>query len=502
MLYSHNDSAILLGCLLNNPSLLLSEKYPIDKDDFIDNRFHRILFVCVQQLASQGAKEISAIDVMEFIKPYPIQYEVLQDNNAVEFIETVKKLSKADNIDVYYKIVRKMSLLRSYKNQGFDISEIYNVNGDEEQERRKLNGYEIDDIIKYFEAKILSIQKKFKQDAMVKEIQAGIGFESIKESFKTTPYFGACLQSPYQTTLYRGWCKGQLLLRSAPSGFGKTAIAVGDLCSVCANEYWDEQAQDFIPNANKQGNGLYINTELDLETELTPIFVAWISNVSRSNIMDGKYEGNEEYRVDRAIQILKESGIFLVDDPRFTLASLREEIREHIIQHQVESVVMDYIQDNGVISKEMAKTHAVVARDTIVLNMADTFKMWAKEFNLRFMSMTQLNGIEKINEIIDEACLAGGKAIKNKLDAGSIIMYPRKKELALTEMMAHKKGFGDNMKCNLVAHNYKIRFGKYGTNVKLFQHVDLGTGRIYDLYCTNLFDEPLKVEKTLPKKGE
>ena len=42
--------------------------------------------------------------------------------------------------------------------------------------------------------------------------------------------------------------------------------------------------------------------------------------------------------------------------------------------------------------------------------------------------MTQLNGNEKTAEIIDESCLAGGKAVKNKLDAGCISLYPRKKE--------------------------------------------------------------------------
>lgn len=490
MLYDSQAANLLLGALMNDPTLFFNDKYKLKKDDFEPNRFHKILYVAAENVAKQGVEEITEVEVGSFMSAYPKQLEVLKDNNFVEFIPSVKKLAKSGNVEYYWNTVRKYSLLRSYEDAGFNVDEIYDSGN--------LAQYSLEQINNHFESKFLDIKQRFALNNGMQCMKAGDGFEDTKEAFKEDPYFGAMIQSPYQTTLYRGWCKGHLLLRSAPSGFGKTAIAVGDLCNICATEYWDEHKKCFIKNPNKEGAGLYINTELDLEKELTPIFVAWISNVDRSKIMDGKYEGDEEARVNRAIQILHESEIYLCDDPRFSLQSLEQTIKHHILKYNVETVVMDYIQDNGVVSKEMKKTHEVVARDTIVLNMADTFKTWAKIYNLRFLSMTQLNGNEKINDIIDEACLAGGKAIKNKLDAGSIIMFPRKKELAMTEIYGKKKGF-EQLECNMVSHCYKTRFGKYGSNIKIFQHVALGTGRVIDLYCTNAVNEYIKVEKIMLK---
>ena len=142
----------------------------------------------------------------------------------------------------------------------------------------------------------------------------------------------------------------------------------------------------------------------------------------------------------------------------------------------------------------MKKTHEIVARDTIILNMAEELKTWARTYNIGIYTSTQLNGNEKTQDIIDESCLSGGKAVKNKIDAGNIIMYPRKKELTIFDKIDERKGFG-NVKPNLISHNYKVRFGKYGSNIKIYQYADLGTGRITDLCCTNVLNQPIKIEK-------
>ena len=49
----------------------------------------------------------------------------------------------------------------------------------------------------------------------------------------------------------------------------------------------------FITNKSRAGASLFINTEMDLRNELDPMFIAWISNVDRSHIIDGKY-GDEK----------------------------------------------------------------------------------------------------------------------------------------------------------------------------------------------------------------
>lgn len=494
MIYSSSIADRLLACYLQEPSLLLNSKYPLDKDEFII-QFQKILYVVIYNLAVNGCKSISIMDIEEWLKPYTAQYNVYKENNGDEYISTVIELVDYENFESYYKHFRKFSCLREYKENGFDIKKFWDEEKTEESQIENLNNYEIEDIINEFGSLQENIKFKYLQ-TVSEEMKCGDGFESIKEMFKDTPYFGAIMCSPYQTSLYRGWCRGHLLLRSAPSGFGKTILAVGELCNVCATEIWDDKVGDFIVNPNYQEcGGLFINTEMDLATELTPMFIAYISNVPRSTIMDGKYESKEqEERVDRAIEILHESDIFLVDDPKFTLASIESTIKKYVYGHNVGYVIFDYLQDNGIIGKEMKKTHEIVARDTIILNMAEELKTWARTYNIGIYTSTQLNGNEKTQDIIDESCLSGGKAVKNKIDAGNIIMYPRKKELTIFDKIDERKGFG-NVKPNLISHNYKVRFGKYGSNIKIYQYADLGTGRITDLCCTNVLNQPIKIEK-------
>lgn len=509
-IYSINASNFLLSSLLNNTNLLYKNSYPLSKDDFAPNLAHKILYVSICMLADNGCLEIDSKEIITFLEGgYEAQLNALKeeisDGNIVYYIDTLKELDNTKSYEYWYNEVRKRTLLRKYRDNGFDISEFWNEDKSEEKNIAKLNTTTLSDIIGYFDKVQTELRHEFIVEENMQRIQAGVGFKQVKEDFKDAPFFGSCMVSPYQTTLYRGWVKGHLLINSSPSGFGKSIRAVGELCNVCATELWNEQTQSWEVNKNRQGSGLFINTEMDLMLELNPCFVAYISNVPRNKIMDGIYDSKEqEERVDRAIQILEESKIFLVDDPRFTLRSIEDNIKYYKETANIQYMVFDYIQDNGVIGKEMKTTHEVIARDTIILNIADNLKVFAKQYDIGIYSMTQLNGNEKTAEIIDESCLSGGRAIKNKLDAGCISIYPRKKEQKLTEgLLQHwisdnaRGQFSEDIKPNIVMHNYKVRFSKYGVGIKLYQYLDKGTGRCIDMYCTDVFDNPINIDKTV-----
>ena len=509
-LYSINAGNFVLSSLLNNTELLYKNSFPLSKEDFKPNLSHKILYISICQLADKGCLVIDAKELITYLEGgYEEQLNALKedisDGNIIGYIDTLKQLDNTKSYEYWYNEVRKRSLLRKYRDSGFDITEFWDSDKSEEKNTIKLNSVSIDDIVKHFDRIQIEMRHEFIVEENMQRVQAGVGFKQVKEDFKNTPFFGACMVSPYQTTLFRGWVKGHLILNSAPSGMGKTITAVGELCNVCATEVWNSEKQCWEKNKNRRGAGLYINTELDLMKELNPCFVAYIADVPRHNIMDGVYDSKEqEDRVDRAIEILEESKIFLVDDPRFTLRSIEDNIRYYKETNNIQYMVFDYIQDNGCVGKEMKATHEVVARDTIVLNIADNLKVFAKQYDIGMYSMTQLNGNEKTAEIIDVACLAGGKAIQNKLDAGCISLYPRKKEEKFTEgllqhwLSEHKRGeFGENFKPNVIRHNYKVRFSKYGVGIKLYQYLDKGTGRCIDLYCTDMFDNPINIDKTI-----
>ncbi len=46
-------------------------------------------------------------------------------------------------------------------------------------------------------------------------------------------------------------------------------------------------------------------------------------------------------------------------------------------------------------------------------------------------------------------------------------------------------------------HNYKVRFSKYGVGIKIYQYLDKSTGRCIDMFCTDMYDNPINIDKTI-----
>ena len=143
MLYDIASSRMLLGIILNNCTLLYNGRYKLSREDFSPNLFHKTLFAIAERLAESGIDEIDEKAVCTFIEStelYAPQKEILEDNDYIEFIPTIKQVVKtsAETIDYYYDNVRKWSLLRDYQNQGFDITEIYDESKNEDEQRQKI----------------------------------------------------------------------------------------------------------------------------------------------------------------------------------------------------------------------------------------------------------------------------------------------------------------------------------------------------------------------------
>lgn len=494
MLYDHNAGSIVLGAIFNEPSLCMNDKFPLTKDDFYDKetkegeRAHQILFVAAQQLAQMGVTEINGVDVGEFMKSYEPQLECLEDNQYLDFIDFAKELGGVNNFEYYYKVVRKFSLLRACKKNGFDISGIY------DEEDGKIDTISLEDITNFFEGKLARLSKKYHTTKRLVEYRAGENFAINKEKFKEEPLVGNSFQSPYFNAIFRGLYG--LVLRSANSGGGKTSLAVGDLCKTSVLEYWDSEQKCWVKNKSRCGPGLFINSEMSLETELDPIFIAWISNVPRNHILDGKYEPGEEERVDYAGEVLKASEIYLVDDPDFTIHSLTATIADYAINYKVKTVCFDYISNNVFLQSEIASKSKVAQReDMILLALTNALKQISRKYDVQILSGTQLNSRDNEIQYVNESLLMGGKGQTRKCDSCMIMLPPTKKELELTEPYKRRKGIGEILTPNFVSHIVKGRASKYPKYIKVFQYIDLGTGRSYDLYVTDRNNNLIKVEK-------
>ena len=497
-LYDMSSANMILGYIFNDTSYLSSSKYKLNKEDFYNEntkngyQFHRILFSTALNLSINGAKTIDEVAVTEYVEKYRVQYNILCDNDYQDFIENVKYIAKNDDFLIYYERFKKCILLAEYKEKGFDINHFFNLDGDEVEERGKLENYTIEDIVNYYEGLQAEIKKDFLVNKNVREYKAGSKFKETQAKLKETPLLGSSFQSPYLNAIFNG--KYGFLFRSGKSGSGKSMLSYADIMKTCATHYWDEEKQDFVENESFCGGGLIISTELELETELEPMLVAWISNIDRKYSRKQNFPSKEiEERWNKAGEILNNSPIYLIDLPDFTIKQLEEMIRYYVLKKGVTDVCFDYVQCSPYVNREAAKELGIPAREDLsLLFQTDRLKTLQRELGISLISGSQLNGREDEMPRPTEACLAGGKSQIRKLDGCMIMLPPKKQELEAISKIKSRRGF-NNRKCNRVTHIIKGRSNEYEDYIKIAEEVDLGTGRTYHICVLDKDNNPYKV---------
>ena len=392
---------MLLGCLMNNTQLLFNPSYPLTKADFDPEPVHRIIFVATCKLAEAGAGSVSEVEIDNYVKDYPAQYEILNDSNFLDFVPTVKELCSPESFELYYTTLRKFSLLRELKEDGYNIADYYDEMLDETEQMAKLNKWTIGEILTDIEFKSAKLRTKYDVKYVRNEIKAGENVAERLEAFKEQPSFGALFQSGYLSTIWNGWCRGHLGLRGAPSGVGKSRLAVADLTKVGAKEIWCPKVNDFIVNDNYQSPTLFVATEQDIETEVEPMFWSAVSGVEYRSIKNGLCTPDEEKRVIKAGEIIADSNLHITSMPNFNTKSLTRKIKEMVECEGIGYCVFDYMEQQGDISQEYREVVGSAGRqDQVLLYLATELKTMAEDMNVGILTSQQVANQQKTKLIL------------------------------------------------------------------------------------------------------
>ena len=161
--------------------------------------------------------------------------------------------------------------------------------------------------------------------------------------------------------------------------------------------------------------------------------------------------------------------------------------------------------NNGFVAKEISNETKVPQReDMVLLTLTDRLKQAQRKYGVGLISSCQTNGNELNCAYPTEACLAGGKSQVRKTDGTYVMLQPTNKELEQTKPIFDKiiRGNFGIEEPNNVIHIIKGRASKYPKHMKVFQYIDLGTCRYYDLYCTDKNNCPINVDKLIIEEDE
>lgn len=475
----------IIGNIMATPEKLQDPSFVLSSRDFVD-QFHKIIFSAVGKIiySNINIKNVTPIDVDNYLSSYPALYKVWSDNNGLKYCTDALEMKNSNAYDGDYITIKKFSLLRNYIENGIDVTSIFDFETNDlvklTKENVNLEKLDIGDIVEHFTNKIIDIRDDWQSESeTIKDFKAGDDLDGLLERLKLNPDLGFPFINKMYNTLFRGMRKGKFLLRSGATGTGKTRQAIMDVCSLaCTSMY--VTGEGWI-NLGPAKPALLISTEIDQE-ELQTIMLAFITGVADSDIKNGNYDKATEIRLKKGIEILKGSKLSLSYIEDFSISDIEMKIEQHIINEGVEYVAFDYIQMTPKLSKSMNTNFGTTLReDQILVHFASALKNIATRYKIFIESSTQLNRGSKEVENRDASSLRGGLSTADKIDYGILTFKVTNDDLsALSPIL--KKGFGEETP-NFSHWVFKNRAGI--DHIIIWTYMDLGTMREKILFVTD-----------------
>jgi replicative DNA helicase len=484
----------VVGNVFNNPQILdFTDKYTITEDDFPDE-FHRVAFGAIYKIHDLGADRITLENISDFLSSRPKSAATFKQNKGEEWLLKVAESCLPEAFDYYYSRLKKFSLLRAYDNYGVDVSDIYDADNILDTKKKQLqedllDNSTLEQIADKVENKIEGIRLKYVDDAFGQAIQAGEDIEDLIDRLKEHPEVGTPLYGPLVNTVTRGARLKKFYLRSAATGVGKSRSMIADACYIACNEIYDERF-GWIHNGTSEPT-LYIATEQEKE-EIQTMMLAFLSEVNEEHILNGQYVGDEEDRVRKAAQILKNSPLYIEELPDFSLKDVEDKIKKNIRDHEVKYVFHDYIHTSLKILEEITRRSGGVKlrEDNILFMLSTRLKDICNQYGVFIMSATQLNGDYQQAETPDQNLLRGAKAIADKIDYGAILLNVKDEDLVKLDKILSTNVFD---RPSIKMSVYKNRRGRY-KGIYLWCKADLGCCRIKPMFATTYDYEIIPID--------
>lgn len=484
----------VLGCLIKQPELL--ENYVLTEDDFESSElFYQIVFETIYNLYHQGVKIIDAPAIDSMISQYEKPYKIFQENQGFDYCATAKEQAELSNFKYYYDRVKKFSFLRFEEKRGVDTRIIYDTTLLDEQARNaelaKFDEMTIDDMLNLIDAQLIADARTTFGNTYSVRVLAGEGMKALKERLKEAPEIGIPLQSAVLSTVARGARKGKLYLRSSGTGGGKTRTGAADCCGFAIPERWDKKTNGWVKTGFCEP-AVFISTELEID-EVQTMCMAHISGVDEEHILDGKYGTGEEERVDKAIELIENSPLYIEFLPDFGIQDVENIIKNYHSQYGVDYFCFDYVHMSAHLIMEVAKMSKgmKLREDQILFLFIDKLKALCNTLGIFILTMTQLNGTYKEATVKDESLLRGAKSMADRIDLGEISLPPTQSELDAIAPITMQDFVVTTP--NLVRHIYKVRRNKL-TRIKIWQKADLGTCTTEDLFVTDYDNQLINVD--------
>lgn len=349
----------VLGALMIDKEAYLLICESLQPESFYEPR-HQKIFDAIRQLSIEE-KPVDILTVTE-------QLAKMGDLESVGGPEYIAELSSrtatSANIEYHAKIIAEKYLSRQLINYANSIgTKAFDETND------------VNEVIQEAESMLFSIaQTNMKKDyvhicPLIKESEKIMMAASSNNGEVTgisTGYYKL-------DDLTSGWQKSDLIIIAGRPAMGKTAFALS-------------MAKNIAADLRKPM--AFFSLEMS-GVQLANRLISNVCEISGKKILNGQLDRNEWDRFDKRIATLTEAPIYIDDTPGLSVFDLRTKARRLVREHQIELIMIDYLQLMN------ASGMRINNRQEEVATISRSLKGLAKELNIPIIALSQLNrGVE------------------------------------------------------------------------------------------------------------
>jgi len=350
------EQSVLGGLMLSSTAWdQVADK--ITESDFY-REDHRLIFRAVQDLHDAN-KPCDAVTVSEWFESHGKSDQVDGGNYISQLANNTPS---AANVGAYADIVREKSILRSLIDVGAEIT----------SSAFSSDGRESKSLLEEAERLVFAIADKGNR--------GGSGFVSVQDSLKEAmakieelnAFEGDItgIPSGYQDfdRLTAGLQPSDLIIVAGRPAMGKTTFAMNVA----------EHA------AIKHGKSVAVFSMEMASLQLVMRMFSSIGQIEQNRIRTGSLDDLDWPKLTSAMNLLHKSKIFIDDTPALSPAELRARARRLKREHDVDLIVVDYLQ-------LMSVPDSKENRATEIAEISRSLKTIAKELNVPVIALSQLN---------------------------------------------------------------------------------------------------------------
>lgn len=352
----HSDEAersVIGSMILDRDAILTASEILIDEDFY--QRQYGVLFTTMTELYNEG-KPVDLVTLQDRLR----EKELPPELSSVEFIrDLAAAVPTSANVKHYANIVKEKAVLRRLIKVTEGIAnECY------------LNREPVDVILEDTEKQIFDVvQNKSTGDFVGIDKIVLQSLESIEAASKTkgnvTGISTGFYDLDYKTA---GLQPSDLILVAARPSMGKTAFILN--------------IAEHVAVKNKKTTAIF-SLEMSKD-QLAKRMLSMNSKVDSQAIRSGELRDDDWIKLVESVKEVGSSGLIIDDTPGISITELRSKCRKYKIEHNLDLVIIDYLQ-------LMSGSKKTESRQQEVSDISRSLKALAREINTPIVALSQLS---------------------------------------------------------------------------------------------------------------